>query len=57
MVVVAAIVKHEIASLEAVGSYLGFGFVAIGYMGQSLLVWIIGRAESKIGMSEEEKQS
>lgn len=45
---VALIIKHEIKQLEAAGKWLGLAFVSIGYMGQSLLVAIIGRAQKVI---------
>lgn len=40
--------KHEVAQLEQAGKWLGLAFVAIGYMGQSLFVKVMGRAEKKI---------
>lgn len=40
--------KHEVAQLEQCGKWLGFAFVAIGYMGQSLFVKLMGSAEKKI---------
>lgn len=44
VVFVALIVKQEIKQLEAVGKWLGLAFMAIGYMGQSLLIFVIGKA-------------
>jgi hypothetical protein len=41
--------SQEIKQLEQVGNYLGLGFIAIGYMGQSLLIWWIGKASAVIG--------
>ncbi len=45
---VCIVIKQEIQSLEQVGNKLGLGFIAIGYMGQSLLVKFIGKAEKII---------
>lgn len=45
VVVVCIIAKAEIKQLENVSNWLGLGFVAIGYMGQSLLIKFIGKAE------------
>lgn len=53
VVMIALVCKSEITALDAVGQYLGLGFVAIGYMGQSLLVATIGKAESKIGITDD----
>jgi hypothetical protein len=47
-IIVALLVKHEIVQLEQAGKYLGLAFVAIGYMGQSIFVWLFGKAEKKI---------
>jgi hypothetical protein len=43
----AAFFKSEIKQLDAAGNWLGLGFVAIGYMAQSVLVKFMGKA-SKI---------
>ena len=45
VVAVALIAQQEIKQLESVGKWLGLSFVAIGYMAQSLVVTMIGRAE------------
>ena len=45
---VAIIVKQEVTQLEAVGKWLGLAFVAIGYMGQSLLIFTMGKASKVI---------
>jgi len=55
VVCVAAIVKQEIKQLEAVGNWLGVAFIAIGYMGQSLLVFTMGKAAKVINKTDEEK--
>ena len=47
VVVLCIMGKHEVQQLEQAGRWLGFAFVAIGYMGQSMLVKLMGRA-SKI---------
>ena len=50
---VSLIVKAEITQLEQVGKWLGLAFMAIGYMGQSLLVFVMGKAEKKINDDNE----
>lgn len=47
--------SQEIKQLAIIGKWLGFGFVAIGYMGQSLLVHYMGKASKIIG-AEEKKE-
>lgn len=47
-VFVCILAKHEITQLEQVGEWLGLAFVSIGYMGQSILIWFMGKAEKKI---------
>ena len=46
---VAVMVKTEIKQVEAAGNWLGVAFVAIGYMGQSLLIFVMGKATKTIG--------
>ena len=46
--IVAIMCKHEVKSLDAAGTYLGLGFVTLGYMGQSILIAFMGNAEKKI---------
>jgi len=41
---VAAYLKSEIKQLEQAGKWLGVGFVALGYMAQSVLVSFMGKA-------------
>ena len=48
VVFVCILVKAEIQQLEQIGKWLGVGFVAIGYMGQSLLIWTMGKASKVI---------
>lgn len=55
MVVIAIYCKHEIKELEIAGNYLGLGFVTLGYMGQSLLITFIGRAQKKAGIDDSAK--
>lgn len=49
---VAAFLKQEIKQLEAAGNWLGIGFIAIGYMAQSILVSIMGKAQRIISPDE-----
>jgi hypothetical protein len=44
----ALIAKHEIKQLEQAGKWLGLSFITIGYMGQSILIFLMGKAEKKI---------
>jgi hypothetical protein len=53
MVFVALLIKHEITQLEAVGKWIGLGFMAIGYMGQSLLIFAMGKANKIIDKEDE----
>jgi hypothetical protein len=53
VILVAMIIKQEIQQLEAAGKWLGVAFVAIGYMGQSLLIFLMGRAGKVIDKPEE----
>lgn len=49
VVVVSVIVSQEIKQLEQVGNWLGLGFFSIGYMGQSILIFAMGKASSMVG--------
>ena len=49
---VALLVKHEITQLEQVGKWLGLAFMAIGYMGQSLLIFVMGKANKIVDKIE-----
>jgi len=45
IVVFAAILgKHEVKELEQAGKWLGLAYLTIGYMGQSILIKLFGRA-------------
>lgn len=46
------LISQEIQQLEQAGKWLGAGFIAIGYLGQSLLVWWIGKAEKIISSKD-----
>lgn len=48
IVIASIIAKDEIAQLAKVEKYLSLGFVSIGYMGQSIIVSVMGKAEKKI---------
>lgn len=52
VVIVAMIIKVEIQQLEQVGKWLGLAFVAIGYMGQSLLIFVMGKANKIVKDNE-----
>jgi uncharacterized protein YybS (DUF2232 family) len=49
---VALLVKTEIQQLEQVGKWLGLAFMSIGYMGQSLLIFVMGKASKVIDKDE-----
>ena len=49
MVFVCAVVSQEIKQIQQAANWIGLAFVAIGYMGQSLLVVFIGKANKIIG--------
>jgi hypothetical protein len=51
------VIKNEIKQLEQASKWLGLSFITIGYMGQSLLVFIMGRANKVIGKNEEGKDA
>jgi len=53
MVIGSVIVSQEIKQLEQVGKWLGLGFIGIGYMGQSVLVFFMGKAAQTIGIDED----
>ena len=57
MVIIAIYCKGEIKALELAGDYLGFGFVAIGFMGQSLLATFASKVQSRIGIKEEDTEA
>lgn len=48
-VATAVYISQEIKQLEAVGKWLGLAFISIGYMGQSLLIVLMGKTEKFIG--------
>lgn len=57
VICVALIIKTEITQLEAAGKWLGLAFMTIGYMGQSLLVFVMGKANKVIDKGDETKDS
>jgi hypothetical protein len=48
VVAVAAFLQEEIKQLHQAGKWLGLGFVALGYMAQSVLIKIMGKAQKAI---------
>lgn len=48
IVAVAVIGSQEIKQFEMAGKWLGLGFLAIGYMGQSILVKYMGKVSKVI---------
>lgn len=54
VIIVAIIIKKEITQLEAAGKWLGLAFMTVGYMGQSLLVFIMGKANKVIDKNDNE---
>lgn len=48
VLVVCIVIKSEIKQLEQVGKWLGLAFMSIGYMGQSLLIFVMGKANKVI---------
>jgi hypothetical protein len=53
VVAIAIACKHEVMQLEQAGKWLGLAFVAIGYMGQSILVTVMGKAENILKSKEQ----
>ena len=49
IVAVAVVGSQEVRQLQLVGKWLGGGFIAIGYMGQSILIKYMGKASKAIG--------
>ena len=54
VVAVASIIKTEITQLEVAGKWLGLAFMSIGYMGQSLLIFVMGKASKAIDKTDGE---
>jgi len=50
----ALVAKHDIKQLDMAGNYLAFGFLCIGYMGQSILVKLIGTATKKLNIDDKQ---
>jgi len=48
LVILAIFGKHEVKQLEQASNWLGLAFTAIGYMGQSIFVKLMGRANKVI---------
>lgn len=48
VVIICVVIKQDIKQLENAGNWLGAGFVAIGYMAQSVLISFMGKAQKII---------
>jgi hypothetical protein len=48
VVLCAVITSQEIKQIHDAGKWLGLAFVTIGYMGQSLLIFVMGKAQKTI---------
>lgn len=48
VVAAAVIASHEIKELYNAGKWLGMGFLAIGYLAQSILVKLMGKAQKHV---------
>lgn len=46
--VVAVVISQEIKQIAVAGKWLGLAFMAIGYMGQSLLIFVMGKANKVV---------
>jgi len=55
IVAVAVVGSQEVRQLQLVGKWLGFGFLAIGYMGQSILIKYMGKASKAIRSDDNDK--
>lgn len=49
MVGASILMINELTQIEYFANWKGIGMIAIGYMGQSLLVFVMGVADKKIG--------
>lgn len=59
--VVAVVISQEIKQIAVAGKWLGLAFMAIGYMGQSLLIFVMGKANKVVnaenGQVDENKKA
>lgn len=53
VVSVAVICSQEIRRLALASNWLGLGFIALGYMAQSVLVFFMKKAKERIGNKDE----
>jgi len=51
VVIVASLASQEIKELKLAGNYLALGFVAIGYLAQSILIKFMGKAQKVVNKS------
>ena len=52
MIVASVIILEELDQVKNFAEWKGTGFIAIGYMGQSLLIWFMGKAGNKVGKDD-----
>ena len=48
-VIISLFIVEELNQLESFVKWKGLGFVAIGYMGQSIVIWAMGKAGNAVG--------
>lgn len=56
VVIVCLIAKVEVKQFDYIGNYIGLGFVAIGYMAQSIVYYFAGKAEKILDKKDEDNK-
>lgn len=54
VVVIGLIARTEIKAFEKLGNWMGFTFVTLGYMAQSIVVTFMGKAQKYLSSKENE---
>lgn len=54
--VISAFAVDEIKGLQNLGGYIILPYIAIGYMGQSLLIFALGRANKIVNLNNKENE-